>query len=262
MLRKLFLNERLILGFILCNAIVMFLLAFDQLSNNLYLDILDHIFTIFFAIEAAVKIGLLGWRVYISDKWNIFDFIVTVISLPSLLLILFKDLPDLSALLIFRVARVAKFFRFLRFIPHIQNLIQGVKRAMRASVFVFVALFIYIFILSLFSCFLFKDICPEYFKNPIDAFYSIFKIFTVEGWYEIPDLISSRSNFFTGALVKLYFVIVVLTGGIFGFSIVNAIFVDEMVKDNNDNLEAQVKELHKKIDLLLTEKQQNDNIKR
>lgn len=254
MLRRIFLNERLMLSIILCNAVVMFLLAFDQLSNNIYLDVLDHVFTVFFAFEVAIKIGLLSWRVYISDKWNLFDFLVTLISLPSLFLLFLKDIPDLSALLVFRVARVAKFFRFLRFIPDIQNLIQGVKRAVRASIFVFIVLFIYIFILSLFSCFLFKDVCPEHFKNPIDAFYSIFKIFTVEGWYEIPDLISTRSNFFTGALVKLYFVLVVLTGGIFGFSIVNAIFVDEMVKDNNDDLEAQVKELHKKMDLLLAEK--------
>lgn len=258
MLRRIFLNERLILSVILCNAVVMFLLAFEQYSNNVYLDVLDHIFTIFFAFEVAIKIGLLSWRVYISDRWNLFDFVITIISLPSLLLLIFKDFPDLSALLVFRVARVAKFFRFLRFIPDIQNLIQGVKRAIRASVFVFIVLFIYIFILSLFSCFLFKDVCPEHFKNPVDAFYSIFKIFTVEGWYEIPDTISARSNFFTGMWVKLYFVLVVLTGGIFGFSIVNAIFVDEMVKDNNDDLEAQVKELHKKIDLLLAQKEQKE----
>lgn len=254
MLRKIFLNERLILGVILCNAIVMFLLAFDQLSSNKLLDTLDHVFTLFFAFEVAIKIGLLSWRVYISDRWNMFDFVVTFVSLPSLLLLIFKDIPDLSALLVFRVIRVAKFFRFLRFIPDIQNLIRGVKRAVRASLFVFVVLFIYIFILSLFSCFLFKEVCPEHFKNPIDAFYSVFKIFTVEGWYEIPDMISAKSDFFTGALVKLYFVLVVLTGGIFGFSIVNAIFVDEMVKDNNDDLEAQIKELHKKMDLLLAEK--------
>lgn len=254
MLRKVFLNERLILGVILCNAVVMFLLAFEQLSNNIFLDTLDHVFTLFFAFEVAVKIGLLSWRVYISDKWNIFDFVITLVSLPSLLLLVFNDMPDLSALLVFRVARIAKFFRFLRFIPDIQNLIHGVKRAVRASIFVFIVLFTYIFILSLFSCFLFKDVCPEHFKNPVEAFYSIFKIFTVEGWYEIPDMISARSDFFTGTLVKLYFVLVVLTGGIFGFSIVNAIFVDEMVKDNNDDLEAQVKELHRKIDLLLAEK--------
>ncbi|MCS7076566.1 MAG: ion transporter [Bacteroidia bacterium] len=257
MLRKVFLNERIILGVILCNALVMFFLAFEDLSDNVYLDILDHFFTLFFAFEVSVKIGLLSWRVYINDKWNVFDFVITLVSLPSLLLLVFKDLPDLSALLVFRVVRVAKFFRFLRFIPHIQDLIKGTQRAIKASIFVFIVLFVYIFILSLFSCFLFRSTCPEHFSNPIDAFYSIFRIFTVEGWYEIPDKISERSSFLTSILVKLYFVLVVLTGGIFGFSIVNAIFVDEMVRDNNDNLEAQVKELHKKIDLLLNERNSN-----
>lgn len=37
----------------------------------------------------------------------------------------------------------------------------------------------------------------------------------------------------------------------FGLSIVNSIFVDAMVSDNNDALELKVAELEKKIDLLL-----------
>lgn len=42
-------------------------------------------------------------------------------------------------------------------------------------------------------------------------------------------------------------------GGIIGLSLVNSVFVDAMVSDNNDELNKEVERLHKKIDVL-TEK--------
>jgi voltage-gated sodium channel len=44
----------------------------------------------------------------------------------------------------------------------------------------------------------------------------------------------------------------VTSGGILGLSIVNSIFVDAMVSDNNDELENKIDLLNKKIDKLLT----------
>ncbi|NJL15784.1 MAG: hypothetical protein HC913_24095, partial [Microscillaceae bacterium] len=81
---------------------------------------------------------------------------------------------------------------------------------------------------------------------------SIFKMFTLEGWYEIPETIarengSVQMEFFT----KFYFIFIVVTGGIFGLSIVNAIFVDEMVADNNQELELRITRLENKIDILI-----------
>jgi len=105
---------------------------------------------------------------------------------------------------------------------------------------------VYNFVISVLSCFFYRNIAPEYFANPLVSFYSIFKIFTVDGWYEIPDFISKRSNETIGILTKIYFVVIVFTGGVFGLSIVNSIFVDAMVSDNNDNLENQVAALDKK----------------
>lgn len=109
---------------------------------------------------------------------------------------------------------------------------------------------VYNFVISVLSCFFYREIAPDYFANPIVSFYSIFKIFTVEGWYEIPDFISVNSNETIGFFTKIYFVIIVVTGGIFGLSLVNSIFVDAMVSDNNEDLEKQVETLNKKIENL------------
>jgi len=143
--------------------------------------------------------------------------------------------------------RVFKAFRFLKFVPDVEELVTGVQRALRASVFVFLGFAVYIFIIGVFSFYLFQNSGSEYFKTPMVSLYSTFKIFTVEGWFEIPENIiagySKTATFFT----YLYFIFVVLTGGIFGLSIVNSIFVDSMVSDNNDELEKKIDKLDSKI---------------
>ena len=73
-------------------------------------------------------------------------------------------------------------------------------------------------------------------------------MFTLEGWNEIPQAIAEQSNneFFIG-VSKFFFVSVVLMGGIFGMSLANAIFVDEMTIDNNLELEKKMDELKEEI---------------
>lgn len=142
----------------------------------------------------------------------------------------------------------------MKFIPGIDHLVKGVSRAIKTSIIVLIGFVIYIFIIGIFSFYLFKDVSPEHFGNPLNSMYSIFKIFTIEGWYEIPEQLtenlSSKISFFT----YLYFIFVVISGGIFGLSLVNSIFVDAMVSDNNDELEKKIELIDKKIDKLLAKK--------
>jgi len=48
-------------------------------------------------------------------------------------------------------------------------------------------------------------------------------------------------------ITRFYFVLVVLVGGIFGMSLANAVFVDEMTMDNTRTLEDKVDKLHREI---------------
>lgn len=54
--------------------------------------------------------------------------------------------------------------------------------------------------------------------------------------------------------VYIYFIFIVLSGGILGLSLVNSIFVDAMISDNNEELEKKIDNLERKIDLLLQDK--------
>jgi len=246
------LNDRFILGLIIINSIVIFLQGFEiEVNFKSLLILADNIITLIFLLELLVKISAFGLKEFIKSGWNIFDAILILLAVPSLYFWIFRgSSTHLDFLLILRISRIFKFFRFIRFFPNIDQLISGVQRALKASVVVLLGFLVYNFVISVLSCFFYRNIAPEYFANPLVSFYSIFKIFTVDGWYEIPDFISKRSNETIGILTKIYFVVIVFTGGVFGLSIVNSIFVDAMVSDNNDNLENQVAALDKKIETL------------
>lgn len=123
---------------------------------------------------------------------------------------------------------------------------------------VLVAFFVFVFIAAIFSCYLYQDIAPQYFGDPIVSYYSMFKVFTIEGWNTIPDEITVKMGIWPAFFTKFYFIVALVLGGLIGLSIVNSIFVDAMVSDNNDDLESQVntmqkemQTLHQKVDRLL-----------
>lgn len=248
-LKRYFLNDYFILLLIVANALLIFIQEFE-LSGNV-LDYVEPVFTLLFIVEMVVKINNKGFAKYISDGWNRFDFILIVISIPSLAVIFYNDSPlQLNIFLTLRVFRVFKFFRLVRFFPEASSLISSVQRALKASYIVVVSFFLLVFIVSLVTCSLYKNIAPEYFGDPLISFYSIFRLFSIEGWYEIPDLIASRSTPIIGFFSRLYFVFLLLCGGIIGLSLVNSIFVDAMVSDNNDELQEEVSNLSDKIEKL------------
>lgn len=251
-IKKWFLNDYFILYLIIANALLIFIQEFELKGN--ILDYFEPVFTILFVVEMVIKIAEYGFSKYISDNWNKFDFVLILISIPSLAVIFYSDSPlQLNIFLTLRVFRVFKFFRLIRFFPDAASLVSSVQRALKASYIVIIGFFLLIFIVSLVTCSLYKQIAPEYFNNPINSFYSIFRLFSVEGWYDIPDLIANRTTPLIAFFSKLYFIILLLCGGILGLSLVNSIFVDAMVSDNNDELQEEVSQLGKKIDSL-TEK--------
>jgi len=253
MVKKIFLNDKFILLLILINAVTIFASGFEMSPSNRFIfSITDNIITGLFITELIVKFKEFGIKGYFDSNWNKFDFVLIALSLPALIAFVGNfEITNLSFLLVFRVMRVFKSFRFLKFIPGIEHLVKGINRALKASIFVFIGFIIYIFIISILSFYLFKGVSTEYFGNPLNSLYTTFKIFTVEGWYEIPDLLTQNLSSTTSFFTYLYFIFVVISGGIFGLSLVNSIFVDAMVSDNNDALEKKIDSLEKKIDKLL-----------
>ena len=251
-MKKIFLSEKIILIAIITNAIVIFWMSFPEWRDHQGLKIIDELFIFFFLIEAIVKISALGANTYFKDNWNRFDFALVVGSVPALLSA-FLPIPNTSILLIFRLLRLVRLVKFLWFIPNMKHILVGLGRAFKASIFVLLALAFLNLLLSIISCQLFGQNTPELFETPITASYTIFQMFTVEGWNEIVGQVEESNPEHSALMIagiRIYFVIVVLFGGVFGMSLANAIFVDEMTIDNNEILEGKIDILQEKIEQL------------
>ena len=232
---------------ILLNAVVIFSLYFPAIKEHKTLIQIDHIFVVFFLIEVIIKLIVYKPKKYFSNNWNWFDFIIVVVSLPSLFMA-YLPLPDTSSLLLLRIFRLARLFRFMAFVPHLSMILSGLGRALRASVFVLIVLLFLDLILAILTCHLYQEIAPEYFGNPLISAYTVFQLFTVEGWNEVADVIAANSTGeYAIGFSRFFFVLIVLIGGIFGMSLANAVFVDEMTMDNNKELEDKIDKLHTEI---------------
>ena len=251
LLRKIFLNDKLIMAVILLNAVVIYL----QVSGYSYrwLDIVDALCTVIFLIEMIVKHVEYGLRGYWSNGWNRMDGILVIISLPVLINVFIPEFAgNLSVLLILRVLRIMRFFRLMHFFPNFAQIVKGFTMAMRQSYGVLMSYFVIIVVFGLVNCSLFQEADPEHFCTPLRSIYSVFQICTVEGWYEIPNAVADYYGHHTVLphLIRFYFTLILIMGGIIGMSFINSIFVDAMAADNNDDIAKQLDVLQQSVDEL------------
>jgi len=253
-IKKLFLNEVFILSIILVNSGIIFAQSYHL--EYRWLTALDVLCTLLFLIEMVVKHAEYGVRKYWSDGWNRMDGILVILSVPSILALAFPHfMNNLSFLLILRLLRILRFFRILHFFPNFSRIVKGFTLAMRETGGVLLSFFVVIVVMGMFNCSLFGNADPEHFCTPIRAMYSAFQICTVEGWYDIPNALVEYygASSAVASLIRLYFCLQLIMGGIIGMSFINSVFVDAMVSDNNDEVEAKLDEINKKLTELTKE---------
>lgn len=250
-LKKLFLNEHAIMAVILLNAVVIYMQT-DGMDSP-WLVWIDLACTLVFLIEMLVKFHEYGLRAYWHDGWNKLDGTLVILSLPSLLTpFLSVDGAGMSVLLVLRLLRVLKSFRVMHFFPNFSKIVSGFKLAMRESWAVLASFAVIILIFGLINCSLFRDLAPEFFGTPLDSIYAVFRMFTIEGWYEIPDTVAAAVSIpFVAHVIRVYFCLLLIGGGIIGMSFINSVFVDAMAEDNNDDVKYQLKQVEDKLDQLM-----------
>lgn len=245
--KRFFTNDHIMLVLVFINTGIIFISGFQPCQGEGIL-IIDSLFTLLFLVESIVKIHAWGFSGYWSEGWNRFDFVLVLIALPSCLNVFGDILPGTGILLSLRALRAFKSFRMLKFIPNINGLLRGIRTAMKASSIVTIGLLVFLLVFSIITTFLFGDDAPQYFGNPALSVYSIFRLFTIEGWYDMPEAISVNSGTTMAIFARIYFSVLLFLGGIIGMSLVNSIFVDSMAADNNDEVLEKLERLEKKLD--------------
>lgn len=245
-LHSVFLNERIMLAMVVLNTCTIFAGGFGK-APEFFLWV-DSFFTLLFLFEAVTKIRAYGWKQYWKENWNKFDFVITLLALPSLANLFIEGTLSTNILLSLRTLRIFKSFRLLKFIPNINGLMKGVGLAMRASLIVSIAFAVLMLIIAILTSAVFGGMAPDLFGDPGLSLFTIFKLFTGDGWSDIPSDIVGGDTGFLSRIIKAVFAFLFFAGGILGLSLVNSIFVDAMASDNNDDVLERLDKIEQKLD--------------
>lgn len=266
--KRYFLSEKQIFYIIILSSLVIFLQQCFRMryfpATFIILSILDALFTLIFTIEMIVKIQDYGLKGYLKDPWNVMDGILVIISLPAIISwFIPHGVMSLTFLKVLRVLRVFRFIRLIRIFPNLEKMIKNFSVALRQSSMLMIGMVIFLLIFSVIGSGLFDKY--DAFKTPLDSIYTTFRLFSGEGWNEIPDSIAREMGDSAGAyLVRLYFSFLLILGCFIGMSMLNSIFVDAMVSDDKVDLQKELQEtrgklanIEEKLNRLLAEAENN-----
>ncbi len=125
----------------------------------LALDNLNLAFIVIFTAEMLLKMFALRYH-YFAEPWNLFDFVVVLLSLAGLFLsdLIEKYFVSPTLLRVVRVAKVGRVLRLIKGAKGIRTLLFSLVMAFPALVNICLLLFLVMFIFAVFGMSLFKNV--------------------------------------------------------------------------------------------------------
>ena len=205
-----------------------------------FMFILDYFVTIYFLIEIIIKMSaeekLLD---FFKDKWNLFDFMIVVITLVPL------ENSTMAA-----VARLLRIFRILRLIsvrPGLKRIIDMLVGAIPSIIDIVILMFIIFYIYAIVGNFLFADAPSGLWDNFLIAMLTLFRILTFEDW---TDVMYEGMEIYSWSWV--YFVSFVIIAAFVFFNLFIAVIIGEMEKLREQDDHGHEDEMEK-LDIVLAE---------
>jgi voltage-gated sodium channel len=228
--------QGVVLGLILVNAAILgaeTLPGVKQSAGPLFFAV-DRVIIYAFTIEIALRI-LADRANYLKSGWNIFDFIIVLISL-------FATSSGLAAIRAFRVLRV---LRVVTILPRMRVVVSALLDAIPgiASVGVVVVLIVYVF--AVIAANLYGPAHPDIFGDVFIAMYTLFQVMTLEGWPDIAAAVAA-----THPRSWVFFLTFVLIATFTMLNLFVAIVVRSVDADAESNIErlaAEHRALHAEI---------------
>lgn len=245
-----FVNERLS-ALVVIGAILFTILGHEWPAYKSL--IIDWLVVLYFAIEFFAKAKHQGLKGYFSSNANRFDFFVLVSSF----ILLTIPLLAIGTAAYLRALRLVSMLRALRLVPNAGQILQGLKRALSAARAVLLFMFTMMVVFAILGYSLFSQYLPEFFGTPLTALNTVFGIFTVENWGAVPEAAAVTGIDWLYYAVNSFVITVLILGGFIALSLANAIFVDEMVSDNNDEIIKELAELKKQNQEILEQLKRN-----
>lgn len=133
------------------------------------LAVLDAVALGIFVVELALKLIALGPR-FFRDGWNIFDFVIVVISL----------LPASGPLTVLRSLRVMRVLRLVNRMPQLRRIASAIISAVPGIGAIAALMGIVFYVGAVMATMLFGEEFPEWFGNIPASLYTLFQLMMLE----------------------------------------------------------------------------------
>ncbi|XP_061719526.1 sodium channel protein para isoform X5 [Cydia pomonella] len=188
--------DMIIMLFIGFNMLTMTLDHYQQTETfSTVLDYLNMIFIVIFSSECLLKIFALRYH-YFVEPWNLFDFVVVMFSILSLVLsdIIEKYFVSPTLLRVVRVAKVGRVLRLVKGAKGIRTLLFALAMSLPALFNICLLLFLVMFIFAIFGMSFFMHVKDKgglddvyNFKTFVQSMILLFQMSTSAGWDGVLD---------------------------------------------------------------------------
>lgn len=140
--------------------------------------VLDYGVTLFFVIEIAIRMAAEDrLRDFFKKGWNVFDFIIVVVSLIPL--------DDSEYALIARMLRLFRVMRLISFVPELRVLVSALITALPRMGYVALLMFIIFYLYAVIGNLLFAHINPTLWGDLGISLLTLFRVATFEDWTDV-----------------------------------------------------------------------------
>jgi voltage-gated sodium channel len=142
------------------------------------LRVLDYAVTLFFLVEILIRLAAEPrLRDFFKKGWNVFDFVIVVVSLIPL--------DDSEYALIARMLRLFRVMRLISFIPELRVLVSALISALPRMGYVALLMFIIFYLYAVIGNLLFAQINPVLWGDLGLALLTLFRVATFEDWTDV-----------------------------------------------------------------------------
>lgn len=205
----------------------------------------DNLVIAIFTVEIALKLYV--YRLpFFKVGWNIFDFVIVVISL----------MPHAGPFAILRALRILRLLRLITLVPQMRNVIGALFHAIPGMASIIGVLFILMYVFAVLGSQFFGQSPDEemqfYFGNVSHSMYTMFQLITLEDW---TDVANTTIEIYPWAWI--YFVVFIILTSFAVLNLFIGIIVDalnivkgEDLKSEEEDMRAEIRALGSKIDAL------------
>lgn len=210
------------------------------------LEIGDMVILTIFIIELVARMMVTRGK-FFKNYWNVFDLIVTIISL----------IPSSYGLRTLRVLRVLHSMRLLEIIPRTKHIMDGLAHAVPGVFSVFILSCIFYYVFSIIGVGLLGAHFPEQFGSLGSAMYYLFVVMVTGEWLTysatVPEMTHVWAFFVVFMILIGYFIVNLLIG-----AIISAMARAEREAEGVGPLEAKVDNL---LDLVKAQNKEIETLK-